>query len=146
MISIENLEKSLDVKAMIVFRKAFRKLDSYVSESFKESQLTPTQFAVLDVLYSKGTMKIGALIDSMLATSGNMTVVINNMEQKGLVRRHQCPSDKRSYLVELTELGRSVIERALPLHIDKIEQAFTLLTDEEKQQLVVILKKFKNLD
>ena len=50
-----------------------------VSETFKEFNLTPTQFGVMDVLNAKGRMKIGELIDRMLATSGNMTVVIKNM-------------------------------------------------------------------
>ena len=49
---------------------------------FKVDHLTPTQFGVLDVLYAKGPMKIAELLDSMLATSGNMTVVIRNMEKK----------------------------------------------------------------
>ena len=71
------------VKAMVVMRKAFRTIDTTVSETFKADGLTPTQFSVLDVLYSKGPMKIGELLESILATSGNMTVVIRNMEKKG---------------------------------------------------------------
>lgn len=70
------------VKAMVVMRKAFRTIDTTVSETFKADGLTPTQFSVLDVLYSKGPMKIGELLESILATSGNMTVVIRNMEKK----------------------------------------------------------------
>lgn len=54
-----------------------------VSETFKEFNLTPTQFGVMDMLNAKGRMKISELIDCMLATSGNMTVVIKNMEKKG---------------------------------------------------------------
>ncbi|EQC70758.1 Transcriptional regulator, MarR family [Streptococcus sp. HSISB1] len=74
--------KNPSVKAMVVMRKAFRTIDAKVSETFKQDDLTPTQFSVLDVLYSKGPMKIAELIDSILATSGNMTVVIRNMEKK----------------------------------------------------------------
>lgn len=74
--------KNPSVKAMVVMRKALRTIDAKVSETFKQDDLTPTQFSVLDVLYSKGPMKIAELIDSILATSGNMTVVIRNMEKK----------------------------------------------------------------
>ena len=45
-----------------------------VSETFKEFNLTPTQFGVMDMLNAKGRMKISELIDCMLATSGNMTL------------------------------------------------------------------------
>ena len=125
------------VKAMVVMRKAFRTIDTTVSETFKADGLTPTQFSVLDVLYSKGPMKIGELLESILATSGNMTVVIRNMEKKGWVTR------KRAYLVTLTEEGRQVIERALPHHITKIEETFAVLIPQEQLELIRLLKKFK---
>lgn len=135
--------KNPSVKAMVVMRKAFRTIDAKVSETFKQDDLTPTQFSVLDVLYSKGPMKIAELIDSILATSGNMTVVIRNMEKKGWIARHTCPDDKRAYLVTLTDAGRQVIERALPLHIEKIQDIFSVLTEEEQKELIRLLKKFK---
>lgn len=89
-------------------------------------------------------MKIGELIDSMLATSGNMTVVIKNMEKNGWVTRTTCPTDKRAYLVTLTEAGRDLIQKALPAHIVAVEETFSVLTEEEQEQLIELLKKFKN--
>ena len=83
------------VKAMVGMRKAFRTIDTTVSETFKADGLTPTQFSVLDVLYSKGPMKIGELLESILATSGNMTVVIRNMEKKGWVTRTTSPKSRK---------------------------------------------------
>ncbi|KHD44739.1 MarR family winged helix-turn-helix transcriptional regulator [Streptococcus hongkongensis] len=137
--------KNQAVKSMVVMRKAFRTIDAKVSDSYKEFDLTQTQFAVLDLLNAKGTMKIGELINSILATSGNMTVVIKNMEKKGWVERISCPNDKRSFLVSLTQEGRSVIDKALPNHIAFVEEAFSVLTEEEQGQLIKLLKKFKNL-
>lgn len=57
--------------------------------------------------------------------------------------RHTCPDDKRAYLVTLTDTGRQVIERALPLHIEKIQDIFSVLTEEEQKELIRLLKKFK---
>lgn len=136
--------KNNAVKSMVVLRKAFRTIDAKVSESYKEFDLTPAQFAVLDVLHAKGTMKIGELINSMLATSGNMTVVIKNMEKKGWVLRHSCPNDKRAFLVSLTADGKAIIEQALPSHIDRVEEAFSVLTETEQAELIRLLKKFKS--
>ncbi|MCK1197181.1 MarR family transcriptional regulator [Streptococcus uberis] len=133
--------KNAAVKSMVVMRKAFRTIDAKVSESYKEFELTPTQFAVLDVLYAKGTLKIGELINSMLATSGNMTVVIKNMEKKGWVERIMCPNDKRSFLVSLTEEGERVIKKALPKHIERVEETFSVLTETEQEELIRLLKK-----
>ena len=55
------------------------------------------------MLNAKGRMKIGELIDRMLATSGNMTVVIKNMEKKGWLTREACQTDKRAFEVDLTD-------------------------------------------
>lgn len=136
--------KNNAVKSMVVLRKAFRTIDAKVSESFKEFELTPAQFGVLDVLYAKGSMKIGDLIDSTLATSGNMTVVIKNMEKKGWINKTACPNDKRAFWIDLTDQGREVIAAALPAHIEKVEETFAVLSSDEQVQLIDLLKKFKN--
>ena len=135
--------KNNAVKSMVVMRKAFRTIDARVSESFKFEQLKTTQIGVLFFVFSKRPMKKAEQLDSMLATSGNMTVVIRNMEKKGWVTRTTCPHDKRAYLVGLTEQGCQVIEHALPLHIAKIEETFSVLTEDEQAELIRLLKKFK---
>lgn len=142
---MSELDQNLAVKGMVVMRKAFRTIDSKVSETFKNYDLTPTQFGVMDVLNSKGKMKIGELIDRMLATSGNMTVVIKNMEKKGWVTREACPVDKRAFEVDLTDEGRRIIQAAIPPHQRAIEKVFGVLTPEEQEQLVELMKKFKNV-
>ena len=62
-------EKSLSLHAMIVFRKALKTIDSKVMADIKENDLTPTQFSVLEIIYSKGSLKIGQLIEKVLSTS-----------------------------------------------------------------------------
>lgn len=138
-------DKELAVKSRIVMWKAFRTVDALVNDTFKDFDLTPAQFNVLETLTRKGSMKIGTLIESMLATSGNMTVVIKNMEKKGLVERRQCSEDKRAFWIDVTDEGRELIGKALPPHIEKIEETFSVLSREEQEELIAILKKFKDL-
>ena len=116
-----------------------------VSETFKEFNLTPTQFGVMDMLNAKGRMKISELIDCMLATSGNMTVVIKNMEKKGWLIRKACQTDKRAFEIDLTDEGRRIIKAAIPPHQRAIEETFSVLSPDEQSQLVELLKKFKNV-
>ncbi|MFA9413779.1 MULTISPECIES: MarR family winged helix-turn-helix transcriptional regulator [unclassified Streptococcus] len=138
-------EKRLAQKANIVFRKAQLTIDNYVVPNLREYGITHTQFGVLDYLYSKGEQKVGQILSGLLATSGNMTVVIKNMEKNGWVWTKTCPEDKRAKLVGLTEAGRALIERVLPEHLTKVEEAMFVLTDDEQEQLITLLKKFKNL-
>lgn len=53
---MSDLDKNMAVKSMVVMRKAFRTIDAKVSETFKEFNLTPTQFGVMDVLNAKGNV------------------------------------------------------------------------------------------
>lgn len=139
-------EKNSSIHTQIVFKKAERTINGKIGKSVREAGLTGPQFGVLDVLYVKGEMRICHLITKILATSGNMTVIIKNMERDGLIYRIKDPEDKRAYVVGLTNKGKELYESILPSHRLEIEAVYNILTPEEKSTLISILKKFKNLD
>ena len=143
----ENLDKDtlLDLKAIIVLHKAERTIRNLEAQIFKKHNLTPTQFSVLETLYSKGELRIQDLIDSMLATSGNMTVVIKNMERDGWISRSCDANDRRSFRIQLTDQGQKKIEAVLPEHMANIRHMTDLLSQNDKEDLVRILKTFKKL-
>ena len=136
----ENLDNEtlLDLKTIIVLHKAERTIRNLEAQIFKKHNLTPTQFSVLETLYSKGELRIQDLIDSMLATSGNMTVVIKNMERDGWISRS-------SFLIQLTDQGQKKIEAVLPEHMANIRHMTAFLSQNDKEDLVRILKTFKKL-
>ena len=138
-------ETLLDLKTMIVFHKAERLIRASEANIFKKHQLTPTQFSVLETLYSKGDLRIQDLIDSILATSGNMTVVIRNMVRDGWITRETDPEDRRAYLVSITDAGRKKIEEALPDHIKNIQRLMQVFNTGEQAELQELLKKFKTI-
>lgn len=139
------IEKSKAQKANIVFRKAQMTIDNHVVPHLREHGITHTQFGVLDLLFSKGEQKVGQLLTGLLATSGNMTVVLKNMEKKDWIYRRGCPGDKRASLIGLTENGRGLIAKVLPEHLDRVEEAMSVLTESEQELLIKLLKKFKYL-
>jgi len=143
----ENLDNEtlLDLKTIIVLHKAERTIRNIEAQILKKHNLTPTQFSVLETLYSKGELRIQDLIDLMLATSGNMTVVIKNMERDGWISRSYDPNDRRSFLIQLTEQGQKKIEIVLPEHIENIRHMTAILSKNDKEDLVRILKTFKKL-
>lgn len=138
-------EKELAVKTMVVFAKSQRTVESKVTGIFKKYGVTPTQFSALDTLYKKGDLKICQMIDSMIATSGNMTVVIKNMERHGWVKRHKAADDARSFVVSLTEQGRALVETIMPEHEANVASIFSVLTVEEQKTMLKLLKKFREV-
>ena len=138
-------ENQLDLSTLIVFTRAEHTIHRIEYKIIKQSGLTIAQFAVLEALYNKGDLKICEIIERILTTSGNITVVIKNLEKDGLIKKKPDPNDKRSCIISLTEEGKKIIENILPDHIKNIKGIFEILTDEEKNTLKTILKKFKDL-
>lgn len=129
----------------VIFRKAQMTLDRRITASYKNNGLTQAQFTVLERLHTKGRQRIADLLEGLLATSGNMTVVLKNMETKGWIARTKCTNDKRSFWITLTDEGTKVIEKALPEHLASVREVMSIFTEEELDQLAHLLKKFKNL-
>ena len=138
-------ENQLDLSTLIVFTRAEHIIHRIEYKTIKQSGLTIAQFGVLEALYNKGDLRICEIIDRILTTSGNITVVIKNLEKDGLIEKKPDPNDKRSCIISLTEEGKKIIENILPDHIKNIKGIFEILTDEEKNTLKTILKKFKDL-
>ena len=134
-------ENDLNLKVVIGISRANQAIQKQSAVTFKEGGLTTAQFAVLEALYHKGTLTIQEIIKSILSTGGNMTVVINNLEKEKLIERHVNPEDKRSSLIEITQKGKKIIEEIFPNHLQSLKEEFKVLTIEEKQVLITILKK-----
>ena len=49
---------------------------------------------------------------------------VKRMEERGLVKRMACPTDRRGAFVVLTAAGRRAIERAAPLHVEHVREMF----------------------
>jgi MarR family 2-MHQ and catechol resistance regulon transcriptional repressor len=104
--------------------------------------LTQPQFAVVESLGHLGPMKINAIGAKMLVTGGNMTVVIDNLEKRGLVKRVRCAEDRRAIRIRLTEPGESLFKKIFPQHAEFVANALNVLTDKEIAELSALLKKF----
>ncbi|BBM36684.1 MarR family winged helix-turn-helix transcriptional regulator [Pseudoleptotrichia goodfellowii] len=105
---------------------------SKVGKDFRDKGLTVSQFSVLDVLYTKGEMRICELIKKVLSTSGNMTVVIKNMEQRGWLYRNISETDKRAFIVGLTEKGKNCLKVFYPNIELKLKKHTVLLPLKKK--------------
>lgn len=131
------------LKAFIGLSRTSQGLHKRASSIFSKGGLTSSQFAVLEALYHKGDLTIQEIIDSILSSSGNMTVVVNNLEKDKMIERYVNPNDKRSCIITITAKGRQKVEEIFPIHLMDLEKSFEAITNEEKELLIKILKKIK---
>lgn len=132
-----------DLKIFIALSRTLNKVNRLSAEVFKRHNLTTGQFAVLEALYHKGDKCVGEIQELILSTSGNMPVLIRNLETRGFVSTRPLESDRRSKLVSLTPEGREIIKKSFPENAQVMHDYFGRLSQEEKTTLLEILENFK---
>jgi MarR family 2-MHQ and catechol resistance regulon transcriptional repressor len=110
-------------------------------EQIRSFGLTPAQFGVLEILGHKGPMNPGDLCRKSLVSGGNMTVVVDNLERQGLVRRERSRQDRRAITVHLTPRGKRLFASVFPRHAAYVADLASVLTEEEQVRLGALLKK-----
>jgi MarR family 2-MHQ and catechol resistance regulon transcriptional repressor len=131
-------------RALDTFIKLSRAADTmgmHALASYSETGLTTSQFGTLETLYHLGPMCQTEIGKKILRSSGNITLVIDNLEKRGLVRRERAEDDRRRVGVHLTPEGRKLIERIFPEHVALLTAAFGVLTPEEQDELGRLCKK-----
>jgi MarR family 2-MHQ and catechol resistance regulon transcriptional repressor len=134
-------EEVLALSTYIRLTRAVEALMASLHTSDSLEGLTISQLGVLDALFYRGPMYQKDLAGKILKSSGNLTLVIDNLEKRGLVRRERLGSDRRFVTIHLTEEGRALIERVMPRHARAICASFAALTPEEQQTLGDLCKK-----
>jgi MarR family 2-MHQ and catechol resistance regulon transcriptional repressor len=104
-------------------------------------KLSISQFGVLEALLHLGPLCQKDIGKKILKTSGNMTLVIDNLEKRGLVRREKDPEDRRKLQVSLTPEGRDLIQSIFPVHSRIAGKVFSSLDPVEQTTLGKLLKK-----
>src|SRR5437764_2070170 len=97
--------------------RAAQSVGSRLNAVLDKAGLTESQFGVLEALYHLGPLHPCDLGAKLLCSSGNMTLVLDNLERSGLVRRQRGRADRRFITVHLTDAGRRLIAEVFPRHL-----------------------------
>jgi MarR family transcriptional regulator, 2-MHQ and catechol-resistance regulon repressor len=94
----------------------------------------------LEVLLYKSPQPVNVIGEKALL-SGSITAAVDRLESKKLVRRIADAGDLRARIVQLTETGRRLIERAFQQHARDMQETMAVLRSSERTELVRLLKK-----
>jgi MarR family 2-MHQ and catechol resistance regulon transcriptional repressor len=125
----------------LVLWKAAKSIERVDLASIADTGLQLSEFAIMEVLLHKGPLPINTIGDKVLLTSGSMTAAVNRMQTKGYVTRERDPRDGRCFHVHLTPRGKKVIQKAYDRHAKNLEIVAGVLTVQEREELVRLLKK-----
>jgi MarR family transcriptional regulator, 2-MHQ and catechol-resistance regulon repressor len=133
-----------EVRALGAFVKLARAANTalnYANSDLESLGLSPSQFAVLEALYHVGPLNLGDLARRILKSSGNLTLVVDNLEKRGLVQRQKQGEDKRVILAIITPAGQKLIAGMFPGHARRITEIMSRLTPAEQTQLAALCRK-----
>ncbi|MFC1627554.1 MarR family winged helix-turn-helix transcriptional regulator [Gemmatimonadota bacterium] len=138
-----------EIRALDTYIKLMRATGSVTYRAHThlvEEKLTPSQFGVLEALFHLGPLVQRDLAEKLLVTGGNITMVVDNLEKRGLVLRKRDSDDRRFIYVYLTARGNELIGRIFPMHADVIRRELMALTADEQNLLGKLCKKLGRKD
>lgn len=121
--------------------RAAHLVETQANRQLARFDLTISQFGVLEALYHLGPLSQRALAHKILRSSGNLTMVIDNLEKTQLVRRDRSERDRRVMIVSLTPAGRELTAQVLPPHVESVVKVFSPLSQKELGQLSNLARK-----
>lgn len=112
-----------------------------VSRTMSAAGLTISQFGVLEALHHKGPLCQRDIAAKILKSTGNITLVIDNLEKQGLVKRERINEDRRFLTVRLTGKGAELIGTVFGSVEAAIITEMSELTVDEQEILGRLCKK-----
>lgn len=103
--------------------------------------LSAAQLGVLGVVVEAGDggIKLSDIGERLLVTCGNITGLVDRLEEEGYVAREAHPSDRRAILAKSTPKGRGMYADIAPAHRERIVGIMSCLSTKEQKTLRKLL-------
>ncbi|MGO8951240.1 MAG: MarR family winged helix-turn-helix transcriptional regulator [Ktedonobacterales bacterium] len=114
----------------------FQKINRISVAEMRCQGLSLAQFDILAQIGAHEGLSQQELADYLLVTKGNISQLVEKMEQRGLVRRS---AEGRMMRLWLTEQGHALYAGCIPAHEELLARQFTSLSAVEQRQLRALL-------
>ncbi|KJV30181.1 MarR family winged helix-turn-helix transcriptional regulator [Pantoea sp. SM3] len=108
-------------------------IEQRLEEAFAAFELSMWEFDMLATLRRAGapySLSPTELFSTLMVTSGTMTHRLKRLESRGLITRQVNAEDARSMLVQLSQDGLTLIDRAVEKHVDNERTILSGLSSE----------------
>ncbi|GAA6201583.1 MarR family transcriptional regulator [Aquicoccus sp. SU-CL01552] len=121
--------------------KATRHVEAALRERLRAGyDTTLPRFDVLAALHAHPEgMKMSELSQHLVVSNGNVTGVVNRLVTDGLVERQTLASDRRAFLVRITEQGRTLMEDMVEQHLGWIDEMLSEVPEADAARGISIM-------
>jgi DNA-binding MarR family transcriptional regulator len=103
--------------------------------------LRPVEYSLLMLLHANPPLTPKQLAQALALSSPNLTILLDKMQQRGLIDRVRSPTDKRSQHILLSVAGQQLTDKALEFTPGMDKALEPVLTPAERAILMELLKK-----
>lgn len=140
-------DRSLDETLYRQFLTVFVLLDDGDRQTFKQIDLTTTQYNFLRTIANStlanaevNNLTVTELADKLLCTRGNVTRLVQRLGNSGLIQVGSDARDQRLVRISLTAAGQARLAQAHQLHEASIQRRLAGLTPDQRQQLIDLME------
>src|ERR1700724_2428003 len=112
------------VHSWLVLGKAFQAASKHFYAGLEETGIDDTDFRILEALLNKGPLPVNTIGPKVYLTPGSISVAVDRLVERGLVRRVESQEDRRVRVVSLTPKGKRLIAPIFRKHTTEIRNAF----------------------
>lgn len=128
-----------------LFHSISLKMRKNLDKKIRKLGLTSShQFGVLLLLSKSDSMTQKQIADATLGDEPTTTRMISRLIKNDFVKKQKNQNDKREQLVSLSENGKILLGKLMPLAIEGNREIENLLTEEEHKTLLTILNKLND--
>ena len=139
------LSATTSEQALISLRRILKAVDAHARALARVSSLTPSQLVVLKELAASNGAQPSELARAAGLKQATMSVLVDRLQEKGLVLRTQGISDRRTVIVQITPQGREVLAGAPDLLQVKFGKQFERLPQWEQAYINATLLRIVDL-
>lgn len=132
-------------EVLIAIRRIIRAIDLQSRKLVQSHGLTGPQALVLKEAGRGRPLTAGELATQVSLSQATITDIVKRLEGRELLVRERSSDDKRQIIITLTEKGRALIARSLPLLQEQFEQRFLELKNWEQNQLLYAVQRLAAL-
>lgn len=135
---LQHQSHSIESKIVASLEKISQSFRVLLWQESKEFSLSPIQVQVLIFLlyHSDEKRKVSYLADEFNMTKATISDTIKTLEQKKLISKEYEPHDTRSYIINLTEKGKT-IARETSFFTKEIRTPIDKLHHDDKENLLL---------
>lgn len=131
--------------ALIALRRILKATDANIKALAALSGLTASQLRVLQLLAARGKMLTSELARTVALNLATVSILVDKLQEAGLVARQRGESDRRQVWVTITDIGREKLSAAPDLLQEVFRARFERLPEWEQAFLIAALLRIVSL-